>query len=226
MANFTHTYREEQIPGASQSGVITAHTPGRLIAKAVTELQERVVTDVNVEGKGVEDAGSDVTDNILNLRLRVDVPEIEVEGLTGNVNTISGGQWPLLTIQRLEVENGLIKSVESDEGAAYPDKELYSGPVIVSQTVTTEGGNIQFTINICQCESGVIVSGQTQETITIPSLPSGLSASLQCVDDVRYNSGTRQFEKRIRMITVSNGIITESSVGSYSSFLTLQEFSC
>jgi hypothetical protein len=80
MADFTHTYREEQIPGASQSGVITAHTPGRLIAKAVTELQERVVVDVNVEGTGVEDAGSDVTDNTLNLRLRVEFPEIpEVE---------------------------------------------------------------------------------------------------------------------------------------------------
>jgi hypothetical protein len=226
MADFTHTYREEQIPGASEAGVITAHSPGKLIAKAITELQERVVVDVNVEGTGVEDAGSDITDNTLNLRLRVDVPEIEVEGLTGNVNTISGGQWPLLTVQRLEVENGLIKSVESDEGAAYPDKELYSGPVIVSQTVTTGGGSIQFTLNICQCESGVIVSGQTQETITIPALPSGTNTPFTVIDDVRYNSATRQFEKRTRIINVSNGIITDSSVGDYFGFLTLQEFRC
>jgi hypothetical protein len=167
MADFTHTYREEQIPGASEAGVITTHTPGRLIAKAVTELQERVVVDVNVDGSGVEDAGSDITDNTLNLRLRVDVPEIEVEGLTGNVNTISGGQWPLLTVQRLEVENGLIKSVESDEGAAYPEKELYTGTVILSLELSFEDKELTISYEAANVEDGVVVSETQTETKTV-----------------------------------------------------------
>jgi hypothetical protein len=75
MANFVHNYRKEMIPGPSPAGVITAHTPGRKIADAITELQELVVVDVVVQGDGIEDVGSDIVDNTLRLRLRVDLPE-------------------------------------------------------------------------------------------------------------------------------------------------------
>ena len=72
---WTRTYRPEQIPPqGSTGGVITAHRPGRFISEAITELQDLVVTDVAVEGEGIEDTGSDVVDNTLTLRLRVDVP--------------------------------------------------------------------------------------------------------------------------------------------------------
>jgi hypothetical protein len=73
VANFTYTYREEQIPGASESGVITAHTPGRKIANAITELQERVVTDVSVSGSGGISASGSVSDNVLTLSVGIDL---------------------------------------------------------------------------------------------------------------------------------------------------------
>jgi hypothetical protein len=73
MANFTHTYREEQIPGPIESGVITAHTPGRKIANAITELQERVVTDVSVSGSGGISVSGSVSDNVLTLSVGIDL---------------------------------------------------------------------------------------------------------------------------------------------------------
>jgi len=75
MANWAHTYRNEQIPGPNAAGVITAHRPGRQIADAITELQDRVVTDIDVQGDGIEDTGSSIVDNTLLLRLRVDTPD-------------------------------------------------------------------------------------------------------------------------------------------------------
>jgi hypothetical protein len=76
MANWTHRYRQEQIPPAGAiGGVITAHRPGRQIADAITELQDRVVTDIEVQGDGIEDTGSSIVDNTLRLRLRVDAPD-------------------------------------------------------------------------------------------------------------------------------------------------------
>jgi hypothetical protein len=97
MASWTHTYREEAIPGASESGVITAHTPGRLIAKAVTELQERVVTDVNVEGEGGITATASISDNTLNLTLGAEIPDPLPEGGEPNmvlVRTVSSSNEP------------------------------------------------------------------------------------------------------------------------------------
>jgi hypothetical protein len=73
MANFTHTYREEQIPGAVESGVITQHSPGRLIAKAITELQDLVVTDVEVSGSGGITATGSIADNTLDLNISIDL---------------------------------------------------------------------------------------------------------------------------------------------------------
>jgi hypothetical protein len=169
MADFTYTYREEQIPGASEAGVITTHTPGKLIARAITELQELAVTDVDLDlSGGITDEGTSIEDNTLNLRLSVDVPS-QVEGHTGNINAVSGGEWPLLTIQRLEVENGLIKSVESDEGTAYPEKELYDGEAIISLELSFGNKELTISCETASVQQGVVVAEtqNVEKTVTI-----------------------------------------------------------
>jgi hypothetical protein len=73
MAIWAHLYKKEAIPGANESGVITAHTPGRLIANAITELQERVVTDVEISGSGGIAATGSISDNTLDLDISIDL---------------------------------------------------------------------------------------------------------------------------------------------------------
>jgi hypothetical protein len=73
MANWTHTYREQQIPGASESGVITSHTPGKKIAQAITEIQEKAVTKVGVNASGGITATASVNDNEISLQIGIDL---------------------------------------------------------------------------------------------------------------------------------------------------------
>jgi hypothetical protein len=120
MANWTHRYRNEQIPPAGAiGGVITAHRPGRQIADAITELQDRVITDIDVQGDGIEDTGSSIVDNTLRLRLRVDLPDVpepyEPSGESGpcvNLSASFNSTSRVLTISgtTLVADNGLVVS--------------------------------------------------------------------------------------------------------------------
>ena len=70
-----HTYRPEQVP---PQGVITQTTPGRMIAKAVTEIQERAVVDVDVT-LGANLTGSlEIVDNTLVGSLNAVVNEADL----------------------------------------------------------------------------------------------------------------------------------------------------
>jgi hypothetical protein len=71
VANWTHTYRNEQIPGPNAAGVITAHRPGRQIADAITELQDLSVVDCELDLAGPISGSAFVEDNRLRLSLTV-----------------------------------------------------------------------------------------------------------------------------------------------------------
>jgi len=72
MTDWTYKYRQEQIPGANPAGVINAHRPGRQIADAITELQERAITDATLDAQGGLTGSVEVEDGTLILSLRSD----------------------------------------------------------------------------------------------------------------------------------------------------------
>lgn len=76
MANWTHTYREESIPGPVASGVITSHMPGKKLASAITELQEKVISEIgDVSLEGIRGRFR-IENNALSIYLEVIPPEI------------------------------------------------------------------------------------------------------------------------------------------------------
>lgn len=71
MENWAHKYRHEKIPGPGPNGVINKHTPGKLIAKAITEIQEKAITKVGrVSLTGLNGTVS-VKDNTLDVNLAI-----------------------------------------------------------------------------------------------------------------------------------------------------------
>jgi hypothetical protein len=68
---WTHTYREGQIP---PGGTITETRPGHQIARAVTEIQERVPHSVDIAlGDGLT-GGADITNNVLRIAVNLANP--------------------------------------------------------------------------------------------------------------------------------------------------------
>jgi hypothetical protein len=120
MTDWTHTYRQEQIPGANPAGVINAHRPGRQIADAITELQERAITDATLDAQGGLTGSVEVEDGTLILSLRSDdvapPPEpYEPSGESGPCTNIIVAFNPgnrVLTISgtTLVANNGLVVS--------------------------------------------------------------------------------------------------------------------
>ena len=173
MAQWSHRYDLTGIPpSGSQGGIITEHKPGQKLAKAVTEIQERVVIDVETELDGIQDQGTAIENNKLVLRLKG-----AGEGVTQNLNVVVGGEWPELLTQGIEVEDGLIKSV-TDGQLGYPEKDLYTGNIVVGATLGYAGDTLTLTLTKQAVDSGLVVDGTTTEeltvTIEIPdSIPAG-----------------------------------------------------
>jgi len=76
MSIWSHTYREEAIPGAVGSGVINEHRPGQKLAKAITELQEKVIADIGTVNLVNATGTIEIVDNKLNVSINVNNPEI------------------------------------------------------------------------------------------------------------------------------------------------------
>lgn len=87
---WAHTYREGQIgPGTT----ITGDSPGKQIAKAITEIQEKAPNDVAVENNSkLVELNADITDNVLQIRV-TDLPS-EPEGSDDNAPDSSGDTLP------------------------------------------------------------------------------------------------------------------------------------
>jgi hypothetical protein len=197
MANWTHTYREQAIPGPSPSGLITEHRPGQKLAKAVTEIQERVVVDVEADLEGIEDTGTVVENNTLKVRLRTE-PTV---GVTQNFFAVAGGEWPELFVQELAVENGLIKNV-SDGQELYPNIDLYTGPIVVNAELSFGNGVLTIKLTERQVEKGVVINIQETEreiTVEIDGLPPG-GTQYQVLQ--RNESGTAVWDY-VRAVEVS-----------------------
>lgn len=98
MGRWTHTYREGQIP---PGGTITGTRPGRTIAKAITEIQEKAVTDVDLQLSGNIQGQAEVNQGIMRIELAVpdtgdtgggtDLPEDGEAGMVLTRGTASAG---------------------------------------------------------------------------------------------------------------------------------------
>jgi hypothetical protein len=71
MADWTHKYREEMIP---PQGTITRDTPGKRIAKAVTEIQERAVIEASLQLSGGLTGDAEVRENTLVISIEAPPP--------------------------------------------------------------------------------------------------------------------------------------------------------
>jgi len=94
--NWLHPYREEQIP---PQGTITRDNPGKRIAKAITELQDLVVTDGELElGEGL--TGSiRVEDNTITISLE-STAATGADGTGGDFSLPDGGEeYMVLTLR-------------------------------------------------------------------------------------------------------------------------------
>ena len=112
MANWNNTYREGQIPA---TGTINDTTPGRSIARAITEIQEKAITDIALELLGGLEGDIEFDGNSATITLDA----ADLEGFTGTITIATGISYNLnanritLTRSELEVEDGVIKSLSS-----------------------------------------------------------------------------------------------------------------
>ena len=112
MAQWTHTYRPGEI---GPQGTISGTQPGRLIALAVTEIQDKAITDIALDLSGGLSGGVEFDGNSATITL--DAPDLE--GFTGTITIATGISYNsntnIITITRieLEVEDGVIKSQSS-----------------------------------------------------------------------------------------------------------------
>ena len=112
MAQWTHTYRPGEI---GPQGTISGTQPGRLIALAVTEIQEKAITDIALELLGGLEGGIEFDGN--SATITIDAPELE--GFTGTLTIATGISYNsnansiTLALSQLEVEDGVIKSQSS-----------------------------------------------------------------------------------------------------------------
>ena len=81
MARWAHTYREGQI---TPDGTITEARPGHAIAKAITEIQEKAVTDATVETSGNIQGEVEVSQGVVQIRLSVPESTEAVSDLPDN----------------------------------------------------------------------------------------------------------------------------------------------
>jgi hypothetical protein len=140
---WVNTYREESVPMAGAvGGTITNHSPGKRIAKAITEIQDKAVTDVVVTTDGAIGASVEVINNVLQLALSVIAPPSvplgsvdpvilggssgsQVSGFSGSIQLVGGVRYnqnarsfEVLT-RTLSVDNGLVKSSSDGEWLAF-----------------------------------------------------------------------------------------------------------
>jgi hypothetical protein len=79
--DWVHTYREQQVP---PGGTITRDTPGKKIAKAITEIQELALTNADLKlGDGL-DGKAEIENNRLLIRLNL-------TGAAASTATTGGG---------------------------------------------------------------------------------------------------------------------------------------
>ena len=71
MAQWTHTYRPGEI---GPQGTISGTQPGRLIALAVTEIQEKAITDIALELSGGLEGGIEFDGNSATISLDASAP--------------------------------------------------------------------------------------------------------------------------------------------------------
>lgn len=213
MADWVNKYREENIPTrGSIGGTITAHIPGKKIAKAITELQERVVTDLDLNLEGIEDTGSQIDNNTLILRLK-GAPE--GGGLTENVSVVSSGEWPLLSRQTISIENGLIKSISGDDSVQYPAGELLTGsfiafsakPIVKNMTVT-------ITYEVIQVSEGIVV-GQSSGSWDITLQTIGDTKNIDVINDVIFDATGIKFQSS--KLFFENGLLIKTQNNEYKS---------
>jgi hypothetical protein len=84
---WSHTYNENEIPGPNPSGTITEHSPGKKIAKAITELEEKVIAGIGQVTLTDIDGTIEIVNNKLVITLST-IPqprEIPVLGNQGDV---------------------------------------------------------------------------------------------------------------------------------------------
>jgi hypothetical protein len=93
MADWTYSYRKEQIPGPVAGGVITIHTPGKMIANAITELQERVITDVQVTAGDQTSARIEANTLYLEIAASDVTGSATTSGYTGSISQVTGVRY-------------------------------------------------------------------------------------------------------------------------------------
>jgi hypothetical protein len=72
MTDWQNRYREEMLSGQPViTGDAGAHHPGKKIARAITEIQEKVVTGVSLELTGDISGAAEINDNVLSINLEV-----------------------------------------------------------------------------------------------------------------------------------------------------------
>lgn len=89
---WTHTYRPDRI---LPQGTITGGRPGQNIAEAITEIQDRAITDVDLALDGSINGEAVIEGNQLTLRLAVAYPnppdDESPNGSGGSVSWPTGG---------------------------------------------------------------------------------------------------------------------------------------
>jgi hypothetical protein len=121
VANWINTYREGQIPAG---GTINETTPGRSIARTITEIQQKAITNIDVKGDSRISAKSRVAGNTASITLQLNIDEVEfpefrLVGFTGTINVLIAadaappGRDLRFFRRRLTLEDGVVKSVET-----------------------------------------------------------------------------------------------------------------
>ena len=123
--NWTNTYPPS---GVSGKEIITDHKPGAKIAEVVTEIQDKVVTEVETDfGLGIDDDGTNIQTNVLTIKASVNMTEIRnnlnLNGISGNVTVVTGVS---LTTNGLEFSTTIMNFSDG-----ILQSEGYGAPIVI-----------------------------------------------------------------------------------------------
>jgi hypothetical protein len=101
MTDWANRYREEMLSGQPViTGDAGAHHPGKKIARAITEIQEKVVTEAALSLDGL-DGEATVEGGVLTITLSVDQQAQEAPGLA-----LPDGGEPYMVLTRTQDSSG------------------------------------------------------------------------------------------------------------------------
>jgi hypothetical protein len=199
VANWNNTYREGQIPSG---GTINDTTPGRSIARTITEIQEKAITDVSVQGDSRISAGVQVIGNTASIQLGVDMGEVPEPSASPPRNTDAG---PAIT--------GSSNLYAREDHKHQADTGV---PVSISSGGNSEGSSLLLS------RADHVHSLPTSIFSSPPF--NGKNETITIVTGVVFSNN--QLLRRQRVFTYSNGLLTNVGPQTESVILSFGSFSC